>query len=66
MRLAGHVARGKGEVYTGFWWGNGKRPLVKPGVDGNILKWISKKSTGGGGGWTRLIWLRTGTGGGFL
>jgi hypothetical protein len=23
MRWAGHVARmGRGEVYTGFWWGN--------------------------------------------
>jgi len=30
MRRIGHVARmGRGEAYTGFWWGNlrGKRPL---------------------------------------
>jgi hypothetical protein len=34
MRWAGHVAcmGGRGEVYTGFWWGKpeGKKPLGKP------------------------------------
>jgi hypothetical protein len=33
LRWAGHVARmGRGEVCTGFWWGNlrGKRPLRRP------------------------------------
>jgi len=35
MRWAGHVALwGRGEAYTGFWWGNvrGRRPLGKPKV----------------------------------
>jgi hypothetical protein len=47
MRRAGHVARiGKGEVYTGFWWGDLREGdhLGDPGVDGKIiLKWIFKK-----------------------
>ena len=33
MRWAGHVAlMGRGELHTGFWWGNmrGKRPLGRP------------------------------------
>ena len=32
MRWAGHVARmGRGETYTGFWWGNlRKSPLGRP------------------------------------
>ena len=33
MRLAGHVAlRGRGEAYTGCWWGKpeGKRPFGRP------------------------------------
>jgi hypothetical protein len=36
MRLAGNVARmGRGEIYTGFWWGNLRRrdDLKDPGVD---------------------------------
>jgi len=37
---------GRGEVYTGFWWGNLKeRDLLKdPGVDGRIiLRWTFRK-----------------------
>ena len=40
MRWAGHVARmGKGEAYTGFWWGNLRERdhLGDPGVDGRII-----------------------------
>jgi len=66
LRLAGHVARKRGEVYTGFCWGNLRERdhLEDPGVDGMvILRWISRK-------WdvaacAGLIWLRT-TGGGHL
>ena len=47
MRWAGHVARmGRGEAYTGFWWGNLKERdhLGDPGVDGRIiLRWIFRK-----------------------
>jgi len=34
---------GRGEVYTGFWWGNLRESdhLEDPGVDGRIiLRWI--------------------------
>jgi len=49
-------------VYTVFWWGNVKED---PGVDGKkILRWIFRKWDMGV--WTRLIWLRKGTGGGHL
>jgi hypothetical protein len=57
---------GKREVYTGFWWGDLREDdhLGDPGVDGRIvLKWIFKKWDGA---WTRLSWLRIGTGGGLL
>ena len=38
--------------------------LEDPGVDVRIiLRWIFKKWVGA---WTGLIWLRTGTGGGYL
>jgi len=40
MRWAGHVARiGRGEVYTGFWWGNLRKRehLEDPVVDGRII-----------------------------
>ena len=40
MRWAGHVARmGKGEAYTGFWWGNQteRAHLGDPGVDGRTI-----------------------------
>jgi len=37
MKLRGHVARGRGEVCTGFWWGD-------PDIDGRIiLRWIFRK-----------------------
>jgi hypothetical protein len=48
MRWAGHMERmgeGKGEMLTGFWWGNRReRPHLEDlGVDGRIiLKWIFK------------------------
>jgi len=31
--------RGRGEVYTGFWWGNLKERdhLEHPGIDGRII-----------------------------
>jgi hypothetical protein len=42
-----HVARrGRGEVYTGFWWGNMRERdnLEDPGLDGRIiLRWIFRK-----------------------
>jgi hypothetical protein len=40
MRLAGHISYlGKGEVHTGFWWGNlrGRDHLEDPGIDGKII-----------------------------
>jgi len=47
MRWAGHVARmGRGEMYTGFWWGNLRERdhLENEGADGRIkLRWISRK-----------------------
>jgi len=64
MRWAGHVARtGRGEVYTGFWWGNLRERdhLEEPGVDGRII--LSRTWDGA---WTGFIWLRRGTGGGHL
>ena len=68
MRWAGHVARrGRGELCTGFWWGNLRERdhLGHAGVDGRIiLRWIFRKW--GMGAWTGSIWLRIGTGGGRL
>jgi hypothetical protein len=47
MRWAGHVARmGRGEVCTGFWWGNPRErdQWGDPGIDGAmILRWLFKK-----------------------
>jgi len=48
-RWAGHLARkGRGEVYTGFWWGK-----LREGdhlKDGRIiLRWIFRKWDGGYG-----------------
>jgi len=63
MRWARHVW-GRGEVYTGFWWGNLRERdhLEDPGIVGwIILTWIFSKWDVGA--WTGSIWLRTGTGG---
>jgi hypothetical protein len=64
MRWAGNVARrGKGEVYTGFWWGDLKDrdQLEELGVD-----WNGSTSAGRRGVGIGLIWLMIGTGGGLL
>ena len=48
IRWAGHAARmGRGEGYTGFWWGNLRERdhLGDPGVDGRIiLRWIFRNA----------------------
>jgi hypothetical protein len=57
----------KGEVYTGFWWGNVRERdhLEDPAIYGRIIfRWIFRK-------WdvaarTRSSWLRIGTGAGHL
>ena len=65
MRWAEHVAlRGRGNVYTGFWWGNLRERDHLEGreKDGRIiLRWIFWNV--GGGVWTGLSWLMIGTGG---
>jgi hypothetical protein len=43
MDWACSMCRGRGEVYTGFWWGNLRKrdQMEDPGIDGRIiLKWI--------------------------
>jgi hypothetical protein len=59
MRWAWHVARmGRGEAYTGFWWGNlrEKDRLGDSGVDGRIiLRRIFRKWNGEV--WTGSSWL---------
>ena len=55
---------GRGETYTGFWWGSLRERyhLEDQGVDGRIiLKWIFRKRDVGI--WTRSSWLRIGTDG---
>jgi hypothetical protein len=62
-RFMWHV-RGRGEVYTGFWYGNLRERdhLGKPGIDGRIiLRWIIRKWDVGS--WTGSSWLKIGTGG---
>jgi hypothetical protein len=57
----------RGEVHTGFWWGDLREGdhFEDPGVDRRIiLNWIFKKWDGWA--WTGLIWLRIRTGGGLL
>jgi hypothetical protein len=50
IRWAGHWhIGGRGEVYTGFWWGNlrEKEHLDNPGVDGRIIsRWIFRSEMG--------------------
>jgi len=58
---------GRGEAYTGFWWGNlkGRDCLGDPGVDGRIiLRWIFRKWLVGV--WAGSSWLRIRAGGGHL
>jgi hypothetical protein len=46
FRRLSHAYRGRGEVHTGFWWGNLKERdrLGDTGVDGRIiLRWILRK-----------------------
>jgi len=58
---------GRGELYTGFWWGNLRErdDLEAPGVDGRIIfRWIFRKWDVGAG--SGSSWLRIGTVGGQL
>jgi hypothetical protein len=58
---------GRGEVHTGFWWGDprGKGHVQDLDVDGKIiLKWIFKRWNEET--WTGLLRLRIGTGCGLL
>ena len=68
MRWAGQVVRkGRGEEYTGFWWGNLRKRdhLGNPGLDGRIiLRWIFREWDGSV--WTGSSKLRIGTVGGNL
>ena len=58
---------GRGEAYTGFWWGSLKERdhLGDPDVDGRIIiRWIFRKWDVGV--WTGSSCHRIGTGGGHL
>jgi hypothetical protein len=59
-RAVACIGEGRGEVQTGFWWGNLRKidHLEDRGIDGRIIfRWIFRKWDGG------LFWLRIGTGG---
>jgi len=68
MRWAEHVAgMGRAEVHAEFWWGTPKEGGQLEDSDVGervILRRIFKKWDGEA--WTRLIWLRIGTGDGLL
>ena len=52
---------GRGEAYTGFWWGNLRERdcLGGPGIDGRIiLRWIFRKWDVGGMDWIKLAQVR--------
>jgi hypothetical protein len=52
---------GRGEVYTGFWWGNLRERdhLENPGVSGKIiLRWIFRKWDVVGIDWIELAYDR--------
>jgi hypothetical protein len=57
----------RGEVHTGFWWGDLREGdhLEDPGIDGRKNIKMDLQDVGWGA-WTGLIWLRIGTGGGLL
>ena len=61
MRWVGHLRYGgRGEAYTGFWWGNLRERdhLEDTGIDGRIiLRWIFRQWDVWGG-WTGLSWFR--------
>jgi len=66
-RRVGHAVRmgGRGEVYTGFWWGNLRERDHLGDLDINVrIRWICRKWDVGV--LTGSIWLRIGTGGGQL
>jgi len=55
----------RGEVYTGFWWGNLRERghFGDPGIDGEDNIRMALQDVGL---WTRLGWLKIGTGGGHM
>jgi len=58
---------GRGEMFTGFWWGNLRKraQLENPDIDGRIiLRWIFRNWDVGS--WNVSSWLRIGTDGGHL
>jgi hypothetical protein len=57
---------GRGEVHTGFLWGNMRGDhLEDPGVDGDNIK-MDLREMRWRRSWTGSIWLRIGIGGGLL
>jgi hypothetical protein len=58
---------GRGEVYTGFWWGNLRERdhWGDKGLDGRIiLKWVIRRL--GVAAWNGSSWLKIWKGGGRL